>query len=70
MKLRLPSKDARKIVEYAESKGFTASLTKASHIKLTHTSGAVVFCSGTPSDWRAKRKIEADIDRVLRTGKV
>jgi predicted RNA binding protein YcfA (HicA-like mRNA interferase family) len=57
----------RQHVRRAVAQGWRASLTKGSHVRLIHTpTGAVVFCSGTPSDRRAAAQVVADLRRALR----
>ena len=45
---------------------WTITRTKNSHYKWQHVSGAVVFSSSTPGDFRALRKHEALLKRVER----
>jgi hypothetical protein len=47
--------------------GWSASLTRRSHIRLVHpATSAIVICSGSPSDWRVIRNVKADMRRALR----
>jgi predicted RNA binding protein YcfA (HicA-like mRNA interferase family) len=56
----------RQHVRQAVREGWRASLTRNSHVKLNHPTGAVVFCAGSPSDVRAIHLVRAELRRQLR----
>jgi predicted RNA binding protein YcfA (HicA-like mRNA interferase family) len=56
----------REPIRQAIKAGWSASLTRGSHVKLTHKSGAIVYCSGTPSTRRAGAELLSDLARALR----
>lgn len=45
---------------------WTPEMTKGTHVRLVHVSGAVVFTALTPSDCRARKNLEAHLRRVER----
>jgi hypothetical protein len=53
-------------VRKARAEGWTASLTRGSHVRLTYASGALVIASGSPGDHRAAHQLRADLRRALR----
>jgi len=56
----------REVIREAVRAGWSATLTRNSHIRLTHASGAIVFCAGSPSDVRAIHLVRAELRRQLR----
>ena len=56
----------RAVVRDAVKRGWTAEWTGKNHIRLTHPSGAIVFCAGTPHTAVAARKTESRLRRVER----
>jgi hypothetical protein len=50
------------VIRDAERRGWTVSLRRSGHLKLTHPNGAMYFTASTPSDWRAGK----NVDRALR----
>lgn len=66
MTIRGISSELRKVVEFAESLGFTVERTKGLHLKLLKPGRPVVFTSGTPGDNRAIKNIIAQLKRVER----
>lgn len=57
------------LLERLASEGWTISKGRK-HLRLRSPEGGLVFCSFTPSDWRAIKKIEADCRRMRNHGKV
>jgi len=56
----------REPIREAVRSGWTASLTRNSHVRLSHPGGAIVIASGSPSDRRAAAQLAADLRRALR----
>jgi predicted RNA binding protein YcfA (HicA-like mRNA interferase family) len=56
----------RDLIEEAEKLGYTAEPTNGSHVRFTHSSGALVHVSGTPSDRRGWQNARSDLRRELR----
>jgi predicted RNA binding protein YcfA (HicA-like mRNA interferase family) len=56
----------REHVREAVREGWSASITRGSHVRLMHPSGALVIASGSPSDHRAAHQLCADLRRALR----
>lgn len=59
-------KSVRSVVETALRNGWTVERTKNNHLKFSHPVGATVFHSGTPSDHRANKNVEAKMRREVR----
>lgn len=59
-------KEVQQLLDRARADGWTVEKTKGSHYKLTHPSGALVYCSYTPSDYHAIKNIEGDMRRGIR----
>jgi hypothetical protein len=55
---------AKRVVEFAESLGFSADKTRSGHIKFTRENTPTVFFSGTPTDSRSYQNGLAKIRRV------
>lgn len=57
-------------IDAAKARGWTATLTRKGHIKLTHPChpGKSVFTSSTPSDPRATKNLVAMLRRVENGG--
>lgn len=64
----MSDKDQEKFFRQIREEGWEAERGK-NHMRLTHESGALVFCSITPSDWRARKKIRSDMRQALRQSK-
>ncbi|AQU86209.1 hypothetical protein B0W47_00640 [Komagataeibacter nataicola] len=61
MKIRLHRKLQREMAD----RGWSAiAITGSGHIRWQHSNGALYFSSATPSDWRAARKMRADMRRL------
>jgi predicted RNA binding protein YcfA (HicA-like mRNA interferase family) len=56
----------REVIREAVRAGWSATLTRGSHVKLVHASGAIVICAGTSGDCRAIRHVRAELRRQLR----
>jgi predicted RNA binding protein YcfA (HicA-like mRNA interferase family) len=52
-----PAMSARDLIRFAERDGWSASVTRGSHIRLDHHPEATmpIFAASTPSDHRASR---------------
>jgi predicted RNA binding protein YcfA (HicA-like mRNA interferase family) len=58
------NRDVRELVEWAEQNGWRVlRRSKSGHFRLTHTSGATVTISNSPSDGRAMKNAKADMIR-------
>jgi len=51
----------RDLLTEAAARGWNVKQTKGGHLKLTHENGGLIFCSATPSDFRAWRKLSSEI---------
>jgi predicted RNA binding protein YcfA (HicA-like mRNA interferase family) len=56
----------RECIRKARAEGWVATLTRKSHVRLRHPSGAVVIAAGTPSSRRAGAEMLADLARALK----
>ena len=56
----------RPIVNAARERGWTTDLTSKGHIRLLHPRYGIVVTSGSPSDWRARKNLEARLRRAER----
>lgn len=56
--------DLRQLLKQAAKHGWSCSLRNGGHLKITHTSGAVVTAASTASDYRALKNVRAAIERV------
>jgi hypothetical protein len=54
------------VVAAAIEEGWTVEWTRNNHIRFKHPSGAMVHTSGTPSDHRAVKNLEAQLRRERR----
>lgn len=54
----------RQIEALAVKYGATVEVTRSSHLRLRAPSGGIVHVSGSPSDGRALRNVEADLRRA------
>lgn len=59
----MPSKDIKALIRKAERSGWTATMTRSGHYKIEPPEAPMFFCSSSPSDHRALRKIQADFVR-------
>jgi predicted RNA binding protein YcfA (HicA-like mRNA interferase family) len=50
----------------AQSRGWVVTYTGGGHFKFAHPEGGLVYTSSTPGDWRATRKIAAELVRQER----
>lgn len=51
------------IVRVASRRGWVVTTTGGGHLRFTHPDGGLVFAARTPSDWRATRKVAAELQR-------
>lgn len=58
-----PNRDLQDLCVEAQAAGWRVDKTNGDHLKLTAPSGAFVFASQTPSDWRAVHHVRATLDR-------
>ena len=59
--------DLKQILRELRAQGWRVEMRKGSHWKLAPPNGGpIVFCSSTPSDWRAIHHIRADCRRAAR----
>ena len=56
--------DLRQLLKQAAKHGWSCSLRNGGHLKITHTSGAVVTAASTASDYRALKNVRAVFERV------
>lgn len=56
----------RRLISYAESLGFEASLTKKTHLKFTKSGCKTVYSSGTPGDQRTLKNAESNLRKSER----
>lgn len=54
----------KELLKRLEAEGWTVELKTSGHRKLTSPTGAVVFTSSSPSDFRAIRNVERDLKRA------
>jgi len=54
----------RVLVDAAQAQGWTVGPTKSGHLKFQSPTGAVVFASSSPSDWRASRNLRTTLRRA------
>lgn len=59
-------KDTLQLIRWAEDRGWSATLTKGGHVKLTKPGHDTVTVAGTPSDHRAMLNEKARIKRAER----
>jgi len=56
----------RELIRRAKGQGWTAERTGNDHLRFTHPDASRPgYASSTPGDWRAPRKILADLRRAL-----
>lgn len=58
------NKELKQIRIAAERRGWEVEQTNGSHLRWKHPSGAVMFSSLTPSDFRALKKIKAFMNKI------
>ena len=56
--------DFTAVLERAQRRGWTATITRGGHVKLVHKDGGIYFTARTPSDWRAARNVECALRRI------
>lgn len=58
------SSEYRALILAAESQGWTIEPTKGGHLRWKPPSGGPIFSSASPSDWRASKKLRAQLRRA------
>lgn len=64
------NKGLKQLLNELEQEGWSWTNTNSGHVRLTHNSGVIVFCSWSASDHRALKNIRADTRRALALGYV
>lgn len=60
--VRIP-RDMCPLAERARAQGWPVAWCPGGHLRWSSPAGALVYSSGSPSDWRAVHKLRADLRR-------
>ena len=61
--MKIP-RDVRPLVRKAVQQGWSVTLTRKCHLRWTNPEGRSVISASTPSDWRNRRNLLADLKRL------
>jgi hypothetical protein len=57
-------RDFKEVASALDEQGWKIGLTRKRHLRFESPTGLIIYSSGTPSDWRARKNLVAHLRRA------